>query len=310
MKNTATNNNSIPGEIQSRISRFFPGKGKSETEWMSIYSKGWGNPHFEPWLTMMSALTLFPSVPASEGSIEAFNNLLKLSGARTSVNIRGIRSVEVERTLPAVGEYDQFLRTLHSEGRFHQYPDRADEIDRRVVQEDARKLESGSNIDLIIEAESTQGLELFLIEAKFLSDISYMVRYSPVRDQIIRNIDSGINEARERSARLHFLLLTPAAFKTEEFGGHDSESLDALNPDRSRLYCYKMNEYRNPDRLREALPHRADEIHDWNELAGTIGWISFEEVLAVCMEAGIIEEAIRRDVFDFFDARNISVGHH
>jgi hypothetical protein len=91
MKNTASNNDSIPGEIQSRISRFFPGKGKSETEWMSIYSKGWGNPHFEPWLTMMSALTLFPSVPASEGSIEAFNNLLKLSGARTSVNIRGIR---------------------------------------------------------------------------------------------------------------------------------------------------------------------------------------------------------------------------
>jgi hypothetical protein len=309
MKNTASNNNSIPGEIQSRISRFFPGNGKSETEWMSIYSKGWGNPHFEPWLTMMSALALFPSVPASQGSIDALNNLLKLSGARTSVNIRSIRCVKVEQTLPVVSEYDEALRKLHLEGRFHQYPDRADEIDRRVVQKDARKLESGSNIDLIIEAESTQGLELFLIEAKFLSDISYMVRYSPVRDQIIRNIDSGINEARERSARLHFLLLTPAAFKTEEFGGHDSESLDALNPDRSRLYCYKMNEYRNPERLREALPHRADEIYDWNDLAGTIGWISFEEVLAVCMEAGIIEEAIRRDVFDFFDARNISVGH-
>ncbi|MDX2177049.1 MAG: hypothetical protein SF028_11330 [Candidatus Sumerlaeia bacterium] len=135
-------------------------------------------------------------------------------------------------------------------------------------------LEGGTHVDALIVNESN-GFAV-AIEAKVLSDISPYVTYDMRRNQIARNLDVMMDDARthgaryeglepmflaRRSDRTLFLLQTPRVFQ---------------RPGRSRLYWYKYHDYIASDGAIQAdLPHRtADECAGWGR---RIGWLTWED---------------------------------
>jgi len=108
------------------------------------------------------------------------------------------------------------------------------------------RMEGPTEVDVVIEANRA----LIFIEAKYLSDISTDVSYDPWRDQIARTIDVGTYHAQlaEPKREFFFVLLTP--------------QWDNEYEERSRLYWYKMQDYReNPQLLRAKLPYRDPVIN-------------------------------------------------
>ena len=107
-----------------------------------------------------------------------------------------------------------------------------------------------------------------IVEAKVLSDISYLTTYDVTRNQITRIIDVMLDEnsslcepvCRRDPERTLFLLLTPETFKK--------------NPS-IRLYGYKFNEYKKaPEALAADLPHRMNV--NWEKLQKRLGWLTWE----------------------------------
>ena len=128
-------------------------------------------------------------------------------------------------------------------------------------------LEGATHVDAMF-LNVTNGFA-WLIEAKVLSDVSYLISYDNYRNQIARNIDvmldntslpgSGL-EKRDPEKSL-FSLLTPVSFKKYPS---------------SRLYGWLMQEYKNnPYALERDLPHRKEK--NWAALQQRIGWVTFED---------------------------------
>lgn len=133
----------------------------------------------------------------------------------------------------------------------------------------ARTLEGATHIDAMFL--NTKNGFAWLIEAKVLSDVSYLTSFDNFRNQIIRNIDvmldntslpgSGL-ESRDPEKSL-FSLLTPMRFKKYPS---------------SRLYGRLMQEYKNnPNTLERDLPHRKDTNTNWTSLQQRIEWVTFED---------------------------------
>jgi len=122
-----------------------------------------------------------------------------------------------------------------------------------------------------------------MIEAKFLSDMSYDTRYAPERDQVSRNLDAGLFHARYDLARFWYVFVSPARFRERPH---------------TRLYGYRLGEYRDPatgaDALRRDLPHLADPwpaVHiDFDELRRHIGWVTWEEICSLVMASPVFHE--------------------
>jgi len=134
-----------------------------------------------------------------------------------------------------------------------------------------------------------------------MSDISYNIRYNPVRDQIIRNIDNGI-EMVDEFKDFYFFLLTPKVFRTDQYGGSKQTGLTNFIPDKSRLYCYKMNEYKDPKNLRRTLPHRKHlSSSNWNTISNNLGWITFEDIYRSFLQYNTIVDTNEKNLIkDFF----------
>lgn len=139
-------------------------------------------------------------------------------------------------------------------------------------------LEGSTQVDAIILNENNGFAAL--IEAKVLSDISIDITYDCVRNQIARNIDVMISENDERKNlcpplklikkdRILFLLLTPRMFKN--------------NYPFSRLYSYKMKEYRDKQlglsALQKDLPHRTEK--ELINIPNRIGWLTWDDFMHV-----------------------------
>ena len=135
------------------------------------------------------------------------------------------------------------------------------------------KVEGTTEVDLTIETEKA----LIFIEAKYLSDISPHVSYDPWRDQIVRIIDVGTYQAQlaEPKREFFFTLLTPR--------------WDNEYEERSRLYWYKMRDYReHPELLRAKLPHRDPTLNldckypiDFETMARRIGWTYWPDIISL-----------------------------
>lgn len=135
------------------------------------------------------------------------------------------------------------------------------------------KVEGTTEVDLTIETEKA----LIFIEAKYLSDISPHVSYDPWRDQIVRTIDVGTYQAQlaEPKREFFFTLLTPR--------------WDNEYEERSRLYWYKMRDYReHPELLRAKLPHRDPTLNldckypiDFETMARRIGWTYWADIISL-----------------------------
>jgi hypothetical protein len=125
----------------------------------------------------------------------------------------------------------------------------------REEAKDKEILEGNTHVDLALINSKL----LVLVEVKFTSDIQVDVKFDPIRNQLARLVDAGMEASRGR--KLVVLLVSPE-------WGYKSKN---------RLYCYKVDEYRaSMENVRADIPHRSlGEIT--NTLLG-VAWVSLEFV--------------------------------
>jgi len=293
--------------FDSKIRKYF-----SSDDWKTKYQKKLTKiEHDEPWLTLIACYSVFGGQEGySNKCLSAINKILSLSGLNNKIEFSSIEKVRVEEKLPEILEYREFLKGSYLSDNFHLYPDRRKIIKSKILKEKA-SFEGNTNLDLLIEGISNGRKTTCFIEAKFLSDISYQITYNPVRDQIIRNIDSGIDYIMKKKyandfSDFYFLLLTPMVFKTKRFGCNKSSFLQQFGADSSRLYCYKMQEYCDYKMIKQNLPHRQLKDNEWQMISNNIGWISFEDIYNCSKEFSTIENEIEAGMIkDFFEDRNL-----
>jgi len=172
----------------SKISNYFP-----STAWKDKYLKSLTNiEHDEPWLTLIACYSVFGDRSAvSPNALNAINEVLGSSRVKNHAVFSELTKVTVEKKLPEIISYREFLKFAYSRENFHLYPDIRAKIASKV--KGNRSFEENTNLDLFIEGKSNSGKVVCFIEVKFLSDIAYQTTYNPVRDQIIRNVDCGID---------------------------------------------------------------------------------------------------------------------
>jgi hypothetical protein len=162
-----------------------------------------------------------------------------------------------------------------------------------------------------MEGVSNGQKKTIFIEAKFLSDISYQIKYNPVRDQIVRNIDCGIDYIKKKMNNdfnnFYFFLLTPKIFRTNEFNpSHSGVKHNPIGSGNSRLYCYKMNDYKDSKKLKEMLPHRSLSDNDWETLSNNIGWITYDDFWKYSDQFSLIKDPNeKKEIEQFFIDRNL-----
>lgn len=283
--------------------------------WEKIYAEKIKNiDHDEPWLTLISAYSIFGNQQNinEKNRLEAINSIILNSGIKSPFNLTSIDEVKVEEKLPEIMSYRKYLKQIFNEDNFHLYPDKREAISNKLENVDA-SFEGNTNLDLKIIGNSGNSKKYIYIESKFLSDISYQITYNPVRDQIIRNIDNGIEliekfgeEKNIKFDDFYFFLLTPKIFKTDEFGGNKNSAINHFQPQKGRLYCYKMNDYKNPENLKQCLPHRKLKNEEWQIIAENIGWITFEDFHKYSNLYSTIEDQNEKTTInDFFIRRNL-----
>jgi len=138
---------------------------------------------------------------------------------------------------------------------------------RRGTDEVRGGLEGATHVDaMLLNAGNGFGV---LFEAKALSDVSYLVSFDTMRNQIARSIDVMLERnddlpeplSLRQPERTLFALLTPEIFHQHPH---------------SRLYGWLMKEYRDdPTALARDVPHR--QSVDWSEVAHRIGWLTWED---------------------------------
>lgn len=166
-----------------------------------------------------------------------------------------------EACLPSPQSYVKWLRSNLSHRQMVPY------VLDAAARKNARTLEGATHVDAMF-LNLTNGFA-WLIEAKVLSDISYLVSFDNFRNQIIRNIDVMLENNSSLGAGLEkrdperslFGLLTPACFR---------------DLTQSRLYGWLMRDYRSkPSSLARDLCHRPTV--DWPQISRRMGWFTFEE---------------------------------
>jgi hypothetical protein len=144
-----------------------------------------------------------------------------------------------------------------------------------------KPLEGKTHVDVVIETKRL----VVLVEVKFTSDISYQIDYYPIRNQLARNIDVGIEEAKKKGKRLVVLLCTP----------------EELFNKKSRFYYYKIKDYKDPNKIFEDLEWRP--IEEIKEHLLKVAWIPLEKVIEIVyqnLNSSEIEKAK-----EFFKERNL-----
>lgn len=284
---------------------------KNSAGWLEDYKKKAKSiNHDEPWVTLVALYALFGDQSRINDPkvIQSLEQLLSKSKPGWKEKIKSIKKIKVEFQPPEILSYRDHLHQLAKGPKYHLYPDRNDTIEKKAVKMKA-SFEGNTHMDVYLELECVSGNVGVLIEAKYLSDISYQITYNPARDQIIRNIDCGIdmvNDIKELDD-FYFFLLTPGLFRPVEFGARKKYPLDTHIPERSRLYCYKMLDYQDPEKLKAALPHRStDSTIDWDHVSKHIGWITFEEMIDLSIANDLVPDAEERSAIDtFFRERNL-----
>ena len=142
-------------------------------------------------------------------------------------------------------------------------------------------MESNTHVDAFIETDKL----LIFFEIKFTSDISYDTTFNPSRNQIARLIDVGLEVNEHNGKEVLVILSTPRRFFEKK----------------SRLYYYKINEYTNPERIKEDIEwRRLSAIRD-NVLA--VRWIALEDLIAILYRD--FEHEDKKDALEFFKERNM-----
>lgn len=294
--------------------------------WNNFYKKQMGKPfyHSEPWVTLMALWGLFgdqkdknPS-PLNGKRLQAINELI----AKIIPGGHGFRKLPDVRLEAALQENLIFREYLHQQLQQpqlkvkHPYMDRALKINKKLTKNKAR-FEGSTTIDATMHSDK---LDVY-IEAKYLSDISTDISYLTIRNQILRSIDTILAKSTNNGKNIgtelppfYFVLLTPGMFRTKKYGGpanvdKNSKFLKAINPSTSRLFCYVMDRYRNPNKLKSELPHWKGKLSNdmWEDLSKRIGWLTFEEIMDVVVANGhgLLEWEELNTWCNFFQERGI-----
>ncbi len=214
----------------------------------------------------------------SENGVQALERLLvrtfgdrplfrELSDWRSCLD--GRLKLVLEAVVPSPPSYVRWLRENFATRHLIPYVVHAAQRAR------ARALEGPTHVDAVI-VNVDKGFSLF-IEAKVLSDISYMVSFDVFRNQIARNLDVMLEPSdkldsplcKRRPEHSLFVLMTPRCFQEQPH---------------SRLYGRVVKEYRSmPDAIARDLPHRTDT--DMQDLTRRIGWITFEDIAELLPDA-------------------------
>ncbi len=279
------------------------------SKWIDTYKEKLKNiEHDETWLTLISLYVLFGNQKSlsNENIINAFKKVMNNSGFGTTVNIDEVKEVSLEKILPEITRYREYLYELLQNGMLHLYPDRNRIMSQRL--KDKRlSLEGNTNLDAQIVFSYKGSLKYLFIESKFLSDIDTKTTYNPIRNQIIRNIDAMIDFAIKNEVNLsnvYFAMLTPKIFRTKNYGGNKSSNLDLFTPDKSRYYCFIMNEYKNYQNIKRDLPHRKLDDIEWQLIADRIGWLTFDDIYNCAIEFNTIVDN-DKEIDDYFVTRNL-----
>lgn len=264
--------------------------------------------HDESWLTLVSLYVLFGNQQnlASKNIIDAFRKVLNNSGFGVNINIDEIKKVSLEKVLPEIIIYRDYLYKLLKKGILHLYPDRNKTMSERLIDGKA-SLEGNTNLDAHVSFSNNDRNQYLFIEAKFLSDIDTKTSYNPIRNQIIRNIDAMIDFALSNRVSLsdvYFAMLTPKIFRTKEYGGNKLSLLDNFTPNKSRYYCFIMNEYKNYQNIKRDLPHRKLDDKDWKLISDRVGWLTFDDIYSCAIEFNTIVNN-HKEIEDYFSERNL-----
>jgi hypothetical protein len=297
---------------ESNLELYFPG---NTDAWLKSYKESLKRiDHDEPWVTLISMYAIFGDLSQKKDpqQLAAFNELIMNCGIQNPPKVIEIGQIKVEKQFKEVRSITDYLKNIATNKNciLHHYPDRIDTINKKSGR-DRVSFEGNTNVGLFIEAFTEDRPVYFFIEAKFLSDISYQVLYSPVRDQISRNIDTGIEfitkvKKLDTFGSLYFMMLTPRQFRTELYGGNGNPPLSEFHPERSRLYCYKMNEFNYYKNLKASLPHRHEiKDDDWMQITENIGWITFEDVYNQAVIHDTVDPAEKAEIKTFFTDRNL-----
>ena len=312
------------GKCDSRIwDRVSKGDQPTASKWIEKFKKKADQKildHDEPWLTLVSMYGLCGDQtdnnnPRVLGAINEMFLSVFGYGPDQALPPRfdELIGVHLEVKVPEIRKYRRFLKKeVFKEGPFHLYPDRRRLLEEKLRGEEAR-LEGNTNFDILVSGRSDDRMIHVFIEAKFLSDISKDITYVPARNQIARNIDCAIDLMTKGGKDLSgledfwFLLLTPGIFRTERYGGPMHSPIACFLPQRSRLFCYKMEDYLHPDLLRRDLPHWGDklEIQHWELISKRIGWLTYEEIVSAVKSKETLKGEDFEDFLAFFRDRRL-----
>ena len=267
--------------------------------------------HSEQLLTLVALYGIFQD--QKENNVQEINNLLKnVFSARNishSPEFKNIEKVSVEVSLSENITYRKWLLEKFKIDPFHFYNDCKEIIKKKVSNKNA-SFEGNTNVDAIIKGVDQDDTPIYIfLEAKYLSDIASGITYFPIRNQIARTIDCSIEWLKNKKLGINnfwFLLLTPEIFRTKEYnkGNRDSNKtvFDNCESDRSKLYCYKMNDYLQYELLKKDLPHREELTDDeWKSITKRIGWLTYEEIVKKLLDKQLLEEEFETQFKDFMN---------
>jgi hypothetical protein len=144
-----------------------------------------------------------------------------------------------------------------------------------------QRLESNTHADVFIETDKL----LIFLEIKFTSDISHSTTFNPCRNQLARLIDVGLEVNEHNGKEVLVILSSPRRIYEKK----------------SRLYCYKIEEYMDPAKINEDIEWRSiSKIRD-NVLA--VRWIALEDLIDALYKN--FEHEDKKEALSFFKERNL-----
>jgi len=203
------------------------------------------------------------------------NRILGLAGV--SAYEESVVNVGVERQYrPPAG----YLQWLKKEVKNHPIRYIRERAAQRIKTH--KPLESRTHVDAFIETDKL----LIFFEIKFTSDIAPCTTFNPIRNQLARLIDIGLDVAECNGKEVLVVLSSPSR----------------LYESRSRLYYYKVQEYSDPVMIaRDTAWRKVSDIKD-NVLA--VKWIPLEELINVLYKDFIHPD--KDEALAFFRERNLA----
>jgi hypothetical protein len=175
------------------------------------------SPNSEDWVSW----TVFRTLARQQGW---WLNLLRV-GSLLDLDAYAAPSVKLWRAVPSPAAYERASRARMAASTDPAHRERAS---------DPKPVEGDTEVDIALDGPGV----LWFMEAKLHSDLSASTTYDPTRNQLVRNVDVLLEQARGRRAVMSLIVLDrrPDRLHTQLVAQYraDPRALHALLPHRSR----------------------------------------------------------------------------